>query len=301
MRQSSPISPLVSQLAAQLTEQITTGMLKPGERVTERALAERLRVSRSPVRGALALLRERGMIEDGEDGGPRIAAATGHEAQPVPPVPPPLHEDEQVYFQIADDRLKGELPDRITESELQRRYNVTRGRLAHVLRRMVEEGWIERLPGTGWEFQPVLTSLEAYEDSFRMRLLLEPAGILEPRFTLDHAALALVRQQQMWLIDGAIHDVDDVTLFELNTALHQAIAACSRNTFFIDTLKRIDRLRRLIDYKQMLDRHTARGRCQEHVHMVDLLLEGRREEASEAMRRHLTSLPRLKQKARGER
>ncbi|MCW2406866.1 DNA-binding GntR family transcriptional regulator [Sphingobium sp. B1D7B] len=291
MRQST----LSAQLAAQLTEQIASGVLKPGDRVTERALADQLRVSRSPVRGALALLREKGIVEDAEDGGARIAQSksTLTVGETIA-----FDDDEQVYFRIADDRLNGALPERVTESELLRRYPVTRGKLGHILGRMVEEGWIERLPGNGWEFLPTLTSLEAYDDSFRFRLLIEPAAILEPRFQLNRSGLEHVRQQQMWLIDGAIYDVNDVTLFELNTGLHQAIAACSRNTFFIDSLKRIDRLRRLIDYKQMLDRDTAKGRCREHVHMVDLLCQGKRQEASAFMHHHLASLPKLKEQAR---
>jgi DNA-binding GntR family transcriptional regulator len=293
MRQST----LADALAAQIAEQVASGILKPGERVTERGLGERLRVSRSPVRGALALLKERGIVEDAKDGGTRIADA----AREQHPVQAPVFNDEQIYFQIADDRLKGELPDRVTENELLRRYSVTRGRLGHILRRMVEEGWIERLPGNGWAFLPILTSLEAYEDSYRFRLLIEPAAILEPRFALDKVGLGTVRQQQQWLIDGAIYDINDVTLFELNTALHQTIAACSNNTFFIESLKRIDRLRRLIDYKQMLDRDTAKGRCLEHVYMVDLLLDGKRQEASDFMRSHLLSLPALKKNARGPR
>lgn len=293
------VTPLTTQLAAQITELVSTGVLKPGERVTERALADRLRVSRSPIRSAISVLRENGVLEDTEEGGTRISAATNDLNRPVV-ARSATGSDEDVYFQIADDRLKGALSDRITESELLRRYPITRGRLAHILRRMVEEGWIERLPGNGWEFLPVLTSLEAYEDSYRFRLLIEPAAILEPRFVLDQESLNQVRQQQQWLIDGAIYDINDITLFEMNTGLHQAIAACSRNTFFIDSLKRIDRLRRLIDYKQMLDRDTAKGRCQEHVHMVDLLFAGRRQEASDFMRRHLASLPRLKEKARSQ-
>ncbi len=287
---------LSAQLAAQITDLVASGILKAGERITERSLAERLRVSRSPVRGALSVLRAQGVVEESEDGGTRIAPVSGDAAPTI--VPASAAEDDQVYFQIGDDRLNGKLPDRLTESEFLRRYPVTRGKLGHLLRRMVEEGWIARLPGNGWEFLPVLTSLEAYEDSYRFRLLIEPAAILEPRFTLDTEALRVVRQQQQWLIDGAIHDVSDITLFELNTGLHQAIAGCSRNTFFIDSLRRIDQLRRLIDYKQMLDRDTAKGRCREHVHMVDLLFTDRRQEASDYMRAHLESLPKLKSRAR---
>lgn len=60
---------------------------------------------------------------------------------------------------------------------------------------MANEGWIERLPGHGREFLPVLTSVEAYEDSFRFWLLIEPSAILEPRFTLNRPALEHCREQ----------------------------------------------------------------------------------------------------------
>nr|WP_256369851.1 FCD domain-containing protein [Microvirga sp. KLBC 81] len=182
-----------------------------------------------------------------------------------------------------------------------RRYDLTRARLARILRRITNEGWIERLPGHGWAFLPVLTSLQAYEDSYRFRLLIEPAAILEPRFTLNRPALERCREQQQWLVDGGIWEVSDAKLFELNSGMHEAIIECCQNSFFIDALRRIDRVRRLIDYRQMLDRDSAVGRCREHVHLLDLLLADKRVEASEFMRQHLTELSTLKTAARDKR
>ena len=75
---------------------------------------------------------------------------------------------------------------------------------------------------------------------------------------------------------------------------HQTIIECSQNSFFIDALTRVDRLRRLIDYRQMLDRPTAIMRCREHLELLDLLLADRRVEASEFMKRHLSELSDLK-------
>jgi DNA-binding GntR family transcriptional regulator len=147
----------------------------------------------------------------------------------------------------------------------------------------------------------VLTSLQAYEDSYRFRLLIEPAAILEPRFALNRPALERCREQQQWLIDGGIWDVSDAKLFELNSGMHETIIECSQNSFFIDALKRIDRVRRLIDYRQMLDRESAIGRCREHVHLLDLLLADKRNEASEFMRQHLTELSTLKTAVRTKR
>lgn len=292
-------TPLITQLANQIVEHMRSEGLGESERLTERKLAELFRVSRSPVRGALRLLEEAGIVRPTERGGFVIAKPEG--MLPAALEASSTDDDEQVYFQIADDRLNGRLPERITENELLRRYGLTRGRLTRILRRVANEGWIERLPGHGWAFLPVLTSLQAYEDSYRFRLLIEPAAILEPRFTLNRPAIERCREQQQWLIDGGIWEVSDAKLFELNSGMHETIIECSQNSFFIDALKRIDRVRRLIDYRQMLDRESAIGRCREHVHLLDLLLADKRVEASEFMRQHLTELSTLKTAVRTKR
>lgn len=64
---------------------------------------------------------------------------------------------------------------------------------------------------------------------------------------------------------------------------------CSNNTFFIDSLRRVDRLRRLIEYRLSLQRARVALRCAEHVRIADLLLAGERTEASAYLREHLSS------------
>lgn len=46
-----------------LEDEIVEGILKPGDRIDERALAERFSVSRTPVRDAIGRLASRGLIE----------------------------------------------------------------------------------------------------------------------------------------------------------------------------------------------------------------------------------------------
>ena len=176
------------------------------------------------------------------------------------------------------------------ENALARRYDLSKGQLAKMLRRIASEGWIERLPGHGWAFLPVLTSMQAYEDSYRFRLVIEPAAILEPGFVSDRPALEECRLRQHRLVDGEIWTVPNTTLFEANSQLHQTIIACSRNSFFTEGLRRIDTLRRLMECRQPLDRRYAIVRCREHVQLADMLLAGERASASEFMRQHLASV-----------
>ncbi|MGP3769637.1 GntR family transcriptional regulator [Streptomyces sp. SDT5-1] len=282
-------TPLTRRTAARIVEHITSGGLPVGTRLVERSLAEQLKVSRSPVRQALRLLADDGVVAAAERGGYTVAL-TGQALTSAAPAGPADDDTEETYLRIAADRLAGELPDRITENTLARRYHLTPGQLAHTLRRIAVEGWIERLPGYGWEFQPMLTSMEAYEDSYRFRLTIEPSAVLEPGFHLDREAVEAVRAEQQRLVDGEIRDIGNARLYDLNSRFHEVIMACSHNSFFIDALRRVDRLRRLIEYRRSLQRDRAAVRCAEHVEIADLLLSGRREEASARLREHLSTV-----------
>lgn len=278
-------TPLTRHLAARIVDHIREERLPCGARLVERALAEQLRVSRSPVRGALKLLADDGVVVPAPSGGYEVRQA-GEQLT----LPGPDEGDDDVYFRIAGDRLDGELPEKVTESALARRYDLAPAQLSQLLRRITAEGWIERLPGYGWEFQPALTSLQSYEDSYRFRLALEPAAILEPGFVLDRDAVEEAKAQQQRLVDGDIWSVSNATLFDLNSHFHETVMECSHNTFFIDGLKRVDTLRRLIEYRQSLGRERAIIRCREHVELAVLLLDGNQEDAAAFMRRHLSTV-----------
>lgn len=64
----------------QLRELILGGALAPGERLSEPALAERVGVSRTPVRSALARLEHEGLVDSAPNGGYRVAAFSEQDA-----------------------------------------------------------------------------------------------------------------------------------------------------------------------------------------------------------------------------
>ncbi|MFD4669935.1 GntR family transcriptional regulator [Lentzea sp. NPDC058450] len=283
-----PPTQLTRQVAARIVDYIRTEQVATGTRLVERTLADHLRVSRSPVRNALRLLADSGAVAEAERGGYTVLDLADLRLELTEDAEDGV--DESVYLRIASDRLDGTLPDRVTESALTRQYALTPAQLNRILRRASSEGWIERTPGYGWEFRPTLTSEQSYADSYRFRLTIEPAAILEPTFVLDRAALEHVRDQQQRLADGAIHELDNIELFNINHVFHETIAECSRNEFFIEALRRIDNLRRLVEYRRSLPRDRGVVRCREHVEIADLLLAGRRTEAAERMREHLSSV-----------
>ncbi|NDY93207.1 GntR family transcriptional regulator [Ideonella livida] len=308
-------------LAASIEAWLRGEALAAGTPLPERSIAERFKVSRTPVRVAMQQLAQRGVIVPRPEGGYAVAAlaplatawaaetpagvggaaptgqADVQRALALPALAaalPPAQEDEQLYLRIAEDRLAGLLPDRSSENELMRRYDVTRQRLAAVLRRCAQEGWMERLPGNGWGFLPTLSTGAAYDQGYRLRILVEPAAILEPAWVLDEAALRRCRAEQQALVDGAAAWASPAQLFDANARLHELIAAFSGNAFMVDALKRVNQLRRLMEYRKAVDPAATVRRCREHLSLIDLLLSGQREAAADFMRLHLRDAAREK-------
>jgi DNA-binding GntR family transcriptional regulator len=272
---------IADTLAASIRQHIVDEQLGAGVHLTERALAERFDVSRSPVRAALRRLAEEGVMdvraEDGKYVVGAAGAASGERAQDA---------SEAAYLRIAEDRLAGQLPEKITENELARRYGLGRAVLAAILRRMSEEGWIRRLPGHGWRFLPVLTSGSAYDHGYRFRIAIEPAAILEPDFAPNAAALRRCLDEQLALL-GRIDSVSPAELFDANTRLHETIIDGAGNPFFSDSLRRLNSLRRLMEYRKSVDRVAAARRCREHLALIELLQAGKYDKAADFMRGHL--------------
>ncbi|SSW71997.1 GntR family transcriptional regulator [Achromobacter agilis] len=284
---------LQSQIAADILQRISAHALPVGARLSERGLAEALRVSRSPIRTALKHLAEQSLIDPHPEGGFVVgkAALKLNPAEIADESP-----YEEIYLRIAQERLDGLLPKRVSENELMRRYGVTRSALTDLLRRISAEGWMERLPGHGWEFTEAMTSDAAYAQAYRYRILVEPACILEPGFTIDSVGLRQCLKEQEALVGGEIERVSPAQIFDANTRLHETIAACSGNTFILDSLRRINKIRRLMEYRKAVDRKQALRRCEEHLVLIDLLLTSKIDRAAQMMRDHLETASREKQK-----
>jgi DNA-binding GntR family transcriptional regulator len=278
-------SPLATLLARQIADHIRTGGMAVGDRLAERKLAELFKVSRSPVKAALGLLEQDALVRREADQGFLVAK-----------LPPPSDEaaqervrdpEEEFYLRIAEDHLAGTLSDRVSENAMMRRYGLKRGQVSRIMRHAAEEGWAERLPGHGWTFLPVLASARALEEAYRFRIIIEPAGILEPTFRLDRPALEQCRRQQQALVDGLGYRLPASDLFTIGSRFHEVVMQCSGNAFLIDALARLNRLRRLIEYRSINDRAGWLQRAREHVELTDILFSGDRPAAADFLRHHL--------------
>lgn len=92
------------------------------------------------------------------------------------------------------------------------------------------------------------------------------------------------------MLSGAIDTVSADALYERGVRFHETLAAASNNPFFLEALKRINRVRRLLAYRSMGNRQRYYSQAREHIRILDLLMQDRNEEAAEAMRRHIQSV-----------
>ncbi|MDB5759812.1 MAG: putative transcription regulator, GntR [Burkholderia sp.] len=56
---------------------------------------------------------------------------------------------------------------------------------------------------------------------------------------------------------------------------------------FIDTIRRVNRVRRLLSYRSMQQRERYPEHCRQHLHILELLEREKNEEGSAFMREHL--------------
>jgi DNA-binding GntR family transcriptional regulator len=275
----------IPTLAHRIVEYIRTEQLPPGTRLPGRKLAERFRVSRSPIERALQLLEQHRVVSPSDSGGYSVCSAADVSPEALGAQPEP--EDERLYLRLADDHTTGRLPPRASENELIRRYETSRAMIVRVLQRAAGEGWTERLPGRGWAFIPLLTSELTYEQICRYRIVVEPAAMLEPTFVLDRSAIEACHAEQIALFETADSCLSPVEVFESGSRFHQVVLDCSHNPFFINGLAQVNKVRRLVEYRKTLASRNWLERCQEHARIAELLLNGAREEASALMRKHL--------------
>lgn len=261
----------------------------PGSHLPAQMLADRLRVSRQPVNSALALLHEKGVLTRERNRGYFVARPL---AEPLSTIVADLGLVESdtvtsVYFRIADDLLKNELPMECSEQLIRTRYGLTAAQTNAVLGRIANEGWVERKPGYGWTFSSMLTTPDSLLQSYRLRMALEPAALLEPTFRLERKVLEQCRATELRLLDGDIAGASADELHERGVRFHESLVEASGNPFFIDTIKRVNRVRRLLSYRSMKQRDRYPEHCRQHLHVLELLEHQKNEEAAACMREHL--------------
>jgi DNA-binding GntR family transcriptional regulator len=287
-----PLTTLQSRVARKIAALARRENLKAGEHLTESLIAERIGVSRTPVNAALRYLVGVGMLVHD----PNRGYFLNRDAQECLALVEYLFQkpDEPLYLQIVDDRLRCALPDLVSESELMRRYGVARSTLRNVLSRIQQEGWVEHQVGNGWQFLPLIDSPESYDESYLFRAAIEPAGVLAATFQFRPAELAALVRRQKFIADSGFESMTAIELFEANSEFHETVAAWSGNRFIAQSIKRVDGLRRLIEYRQAKLRPPRREAAVEHLAILDAISRQDNLSAASLLREHLEGARRSK-------
>ncbi|ANK76993.1 GntR family transcriptional regulator (plasmid) [Ensifer adhaerens] len=279
-------SQLAQTIANEISLLVTSGELTVGDHVKTQQLADRFGVSRSPVREAMEILAGQGLLEQKENRGFFVKEPPGAIAERVREDAEPF-EVANDYQRLAEDWLTDRIPAEVTEQTLRERYELTKSQVNDVLMRATREGWAERKQGYGWRFLPVAKTPEAFEQIYRFRMLIEPAAMLEPEFSLDRKIIDEQRRIQMRMLETDIERLPAERLLHNGALFHEELIKMSNNPFFHISLVRVNRMRRLLEYRSRVDRSRTVRQCQEHLEILDLLERGEVVEASYAMRRHL--------------
>ncbi len=280
-------SPLAANIAHEITQLVVSGELLKGDHLRTQGLADKFGVSRSPVREALELLAERGIIVQQPNRGYFVAEVPeGNLDEPISDEARPV-DSLNTYQLIAEDWLKDRIPSEVTEQLLRERYSLTKSQLNDILLRAGREGWVERKQGYGWRFLPVAKTAEAFEQIYRFRMLIEPAAMLEPTFALDRTVISEQRRIQSRMLDTDIKRLPAERLLHNGSLFHEEVIKLSGNPFFHQSLVRVNRMRRLLEYRSNVNRERLVEQCKDHLAILDLLERGEVVEASYAMRRHL--------------
>lgn len=275
---------LTASIAKEIGQLIRSGELKPDEHLSTQGLADKFGVSRSPVREAMQLLFEQGLLQQKTNRGYFVSTSVEAKAESLDDqLPEPMSD----YQRLAEDWLTDSVPADVTEMMLRQRYDLTKAQLNDILLRASREGWVERKQGYGWRFLPVAKTAEGFEQVYRFRMLIEPAAMLEPTFGLDRKIIAEQRRIQERMLETDIENLPAERLLHNGSLFHEELIKMSGNPFFHMSLVRANRMRRLLEYRSNIDRNRLYVQCREHLDILVLLEKGEIVEASYAMRKHL--------------
>ncbi|MFA0544622.1 GntR family transcriptional regulator [Vibrio splendidus] len=272
------ITKLQQDLLFKVITRLKADNAKAGSSLNESSLAQQFEVSRSPIRAVLKHLSAQGITKVVPYKGSVLQTdaadieISGQDNDQQP-------RQEKLYLRVLMDLFFSELGQSFSEKDLQQRYDANRGEMQSVLRLLENDGIFRRSPGYKWQLDGVLNTLERHTESYRCRLIFEPAGLLEPTWILDGSDLEGCQERHVQAITNP-ESVNASQLFSLSAEFHEQLAACSGNRFLLSTMQQHNRLRKATDLVSMHIQSSVIKSCQRRLEIIELVLEGNNHVAS---------------------
>jgi DNA-binding GntR family transcriptional regulator len=274
-----------TELARKILSILRDEQAEKGFHLREQWLADALGVSRSPVRTALKQLEQLAVIRSEPHQGYFLEAPPGSAV--FDEIALPEAETDRIYRQIASERFANLIGDQVSVGDLVRRFEVSRAVIVRVLGRMQEDGLVEKTPGHGWVFGPSLNDEASYQESYRYRLLIEPAALLEDGFHLPARRIAKLRALHRSALDAGLESKSIAELFDIDAEFHETLGAACENRFLAQAIRQQTRLRRLSEYEKYTSRERHAQSFAEHLAILDAAEAGDKQVAAERMREHI--------------
>lgn len=274
-----------SSLRGRLIGYIKNSGLVAGDHLREQDLADRLGVSRTPVRRMLAALRDAGIVEWRPNKGYFLITSSGDLFEPA--IEMPVTDAAALFDRIVGDRLGGFLASEFRAGELASRYAVSQRLSNKVLRDLQAEGVVEAHGRGRFRFNPALLTPEASDASYAFRLAIEPEIPLLEGFSISCGVLARARDLHDAFLAMPIGERTNRMAYRIDADFHEMIAEASGNFYFHSAVVQQNRLRQLMEYRDYNNMRRVQTWCHEHLAIIAALEADDLRKASRLIRTHL--------------
>ncbi|WP_454915589.1 GntR family transcriptional regulator [Xanthobacter sediminis] len=275
----------------QLRDMIEGGQVRPGARLLEAEVVRAFGISRSPARQALERLRDDGFLEELAGRGYRVpGAADGAGPAVLHPVDLSAPRQwERMYEEVEQELFVRTLfgSVRLSEQRLAAHFGVSRTVTRDLLARMHGVGLVAKDNAGHWIAQKMTP--DRIHHLYELRCLLEPAALrhaapLVPRVMIEAMRARILATRAENPINSAHFDA-------VETDLHMTLLGHCPNAEILRALKRTHLLfgptRHLFDPLLGIPIRMIVAALDEHLAIIELLLEGEVEPAAQALETHL--------------
>jgi DNA-binding GntR family transcriptional regulator len=265
-----------------------------GTAVGVQTLARRFGVSRTPVRRALLLLVDDGVIERETATGFKLKRPQASPGEAADPISVMATEASDLSSRILTDRASNQISPDVSESELLARYGTSRGAVRKALQLLAAEGLVYRQRGHGWRFVESLDNPEAISESYAFRIGVECAALRQPGYRPDKRQLVQLRSSHLDFLSKLAGTVSPQEWFWINARFHEALAGWSQNRFFLQTIRQQNSLRRMHQYADFrsLSTEQIERSCRDHLGILDAIDAGDLSAAEQLLNEHLSAAAR---------
>lgn len=274
----------------QLRDMIAGGQIRPGERLLEAEVVRAFGISRSPARQALERLRQDGVVEDMAGRGYRVPGGAGSDMAVLDPVDMSAPRQwERMYEEVEQELFVRTLfgSVRLNELRLAAHFGVSRTVTRDLLARMHGVGLVAKDNAGHWIAEQMTP--ERIRHLYELRSLLEPAALRQAAPRVPAAVLQGMRERI--LVTRAQDPISSTRFDAAETDLHITLLGYCANPEIMRALKRTHLLfgptRHLFDPFLGIPIRLIVAALDEHLQIIDLLLDGQAERAAQALEIHI--------------